>query len=80
MVRQVGHFYSAVYSCQGYKVRFFGCTALVTQLLEAREDRQLQRWLKQFEKQNLLVLDELGYVPFSKTGAELLHGTGGESP
>jgi DNA replication protein DnaC len=58
--------------CQGYKVRFFGCTALVTQLLEAREDRQLQRWLKQFEKQNLLILDELGYVPFSKAGSELL--------
>jgi len=58
--------------CQGYKVRFFGCTALVTQLLEAKEDRQLQRWLTQFEKQNLLVLDELGYVPFSKAGSELL--------
>ena len=58
--------------CQGYKVRFFGCTALVTKLLEAQEDRQLQRWLKQFEKQNLLVLDELGYVPFSKAGSELL--------
>jgi DNA replication protein DnaC len=58
--------------CRGYKVRFFGCTALVTQLLEAKEDRQLQRWLKQFEKQNLLVLDELGYVPFSKAGSELL--------
>jgi len=58
--------------CQSYKVRFFGCTSLVTQLLEAREDRQLQRWLKQFEKQNLLILDELGYVPFSKAGSELL--------
>jgi DNA replication protein DnaC len=46
--------------CQGYKVRFFGCTALVTQLLEAREDRQLQRLLNQFEKQDLLILDELG--------------------
>ena len=57
--------------CQGYKVRFFGYTALVTQLLEAYEDRQLQRWLKQYEKQNLLVLDEHGYVPFSKTGFEL---------
>ena len=44
----------------------------MTQLLEAKEDRQLQRWLKQFEKQNLLVLDELGYVPFSKAGSELL--------
>jgi len=58
--------------CQGYKVRFFGCTALVTQLLEAREDRQLQRMLGQLEKQNLLILDELGYVPFSKAGSELL--------
>ncbi len=58
--------------CQGYKVRFFGCTALVTLLLEAREDRQLQRLLSQLEKQHLLILDELGYVPFSKAGAELL--------
>ena len=58
--------------CRGYKVRFFGCTALVTQLLEAREDRQLQRLLTQLQKQDLLILDELGYVPFSKTGAELL--------
>ncbi len=46
--------------------------ALVTQLLEAREDRQLQRLLKQFEKQDLLILDELGCVPFSKPGSELL--------
>ena len=58
--------------CQGYKVRFFGCTALVTQLLEAREDKQLQRLLKQLEKLDLLILDELGYVPFSKAGSELL--------
>ena len=58
--------------CQGYKVRFFGCTDLVTQLLEAREDRQLQRMLNQLEKQHLLILDELGYVPFSKAGSELL--------
>lgn len=58
--------------CQGYKVRFFGCTALVTQLLEAREDRQLQRMLTQLQKQDLLILDELGYVPFSKAGSELL--------
>ena len=47
-------------------------TALVTQLLEAREDRQLQRLLTQLQKQDLLILDELGYVPFSKAGSELL--------
>ena len=58
--------------CHGYKVRFFGCTSLVTQLLEAREDRQLQRLLNQFEKHHLLILDELGYVPFGKAGSELL--------
>jgi DNA replication protein DnaC len=58
--------------CQGYKVRFFGCTVLVTQLLEAREDEQLQRLLKQLEKQDLLILDELSYIPFSKAGSELL--------
>ena len=58
--------------CQGYKVRLFSCTALVTLLLEATEDRQLQKLLTQLEKQHLLILDELGYVPFSKTGSELL--------
>jgi DNA replication protein DnaC len=57
---------------QGRKVRFFTTTGLVTALLEAREDRQLQRMLKQLDRQDLLVLDELGYVPFSKAGAELL--------
>ncbi len=41
-------------------------------MLEAREDRQLQRLMTQLEKHNLLILDELGYVPFSKAGSELL--------
>lgn len=59
--------------CQmGFTVRFFGVTALVTQLLERREGRQLERFFKQLERSDLLVLDELGYVPFSKLGAELL--------
>ena len=57
---------------QGKRVRFFTVTALVTQLLEAREERQLQRFLARMEKQHLLVLDEFGYVPFTKAGAELL--------
>jgi len=59
--------------CQmGFKVRFFGVTGLVTQLLERREERQLERFFKQLDRLDLLVLDELGYVPFSKPGAELL--------
>jgi DNA replication protein DnaC len=57
---------------QGKKVRFATTTALVTELLEARESRALSRLQKQLERLDLLVLDELGYVPFSKTGAELL--------
>lgn len=57
---------------EGRAVRFFGVTSLVTQLLEAREDRRLERMLKQLGRQDLLILDELGYVPFTKAGAELL--------
>jgi DNA replication protein DnaC len=57
---------------QGKRVRFYTTTGLVTQLLEAREERTLQRLQKQLERQDLLLLDELGYVPFSKAGAELL--------
>jgi len=57
---------------QGKRVRFITTTALVTQLLEMRENRTLQRLQKQLERLDLLILDELGYVPFSKTGAELL--------
>ena len=57
---------------QGRRVRFFTVTGLVTHLLECREDRSLERFHKQLERQHLLILDELGYVPFSKAGAELL--------
>ena len=57
---------------QGKRVRFFSLTALVTQLLESREDRQLERFLTRLELLLLLILDEFGYVPFSKAGAELL--------
>ena len=37
-----------------------------------REERRLERTLAQLQRQHLLILDELGYVPFSKTSAELL--------
>jgi DNA replication protein DnaC len=57
---------------QGHKTRFYTATGLVTELLECREERRLQRLQKQLDRLQLLVLDELGYVPFSKTGAELL--------
>ncbi len=56
---------------QGRHVRFFTVTGLVTQLLERREDRQLERFHKQLERCHLVVLDELGYIPCSKAAAEL---------
>jgi DNA replication protein DnaC len=63
----------AVEACsQGKRVRFYRVTELVTQLLEAREERQLSRIRGQLSKLDLLVLDELGYVPMGKAGAELL--------
>lgn len=57
---------------RGKRVRFFRVTELITQLLEAKEERQLLRYRQQLKKLDLLILDELGYVPASKAGAELL--------
>ena len=57
---------------RGKRVRFCQITELVTELIEAREERQLIRLKKQLAKLDLLILDELGYVPTSKLGAELL--------
>jgi DNA replication protein DnaC len=57
---------------RGKRVRFYRVTELVTQLLEAREERHLGRLKSQLAKLDLLILDELGYVPASKAGAELL--------
>jgi DNA replication protein DnaC len=57
---------------RGKRVRFCRVTELATQLLEAREERVLVRVKSQLSKLDLLVLDELGYVPASKLGAELL--------
>jgi DNA replication protein DnaC len=57
---------------EGKRVRFVRVTELITLLLEAREDRELSRLRKQLSRLDLLILDELGYVPASKVGAELL--------
>jgi DNA replication protein DnaC len=57
---------------QGKRVHFWKVIELVTKLLEAREERQLIRLKTQLAKVDLLILDELGYVPTSKAGAELL--------
>ena len=60
-------------ACQkGRKVRFTTAAALVHELIEAVDERRLQRLQKQLVSQDLLIIDELGFVPLSKTGAELL--------
>ena len=57
---------------QGKRVRFWRVTELITTLREADDDRHLLRLRGHLAKLDLLVLDELGYVPASKAGAELL--------
>ncbi len=60
-------------ACQrGLKVRFTTAAALVHELVEAVDERRLQRLQKTLASQDLLIIDELGFVPLSKTGAELL--------
>ncbi|MED3087836.1 IS21-like element helper ATPase IstB, partial [Bacillus toyonensis] len=57
---------------QGYQVKFFRVADLVSLLEEALKQGNLTRIKKQIEACDLLILDELGYVPFQKQGAELL--------
>jgi DNA replication protein DnaC len=57
---------------QGKRVRFWRVTELITTLREADQERQLLRLRSQLTKLDLLILDEFGYVPTSKAGAELL--------
>jgi len=57
---------------QGFRTRFVTGCGLVNELVEAQAERDLSRVLKRYAGYDLLIVDELGYVPFSKTGAELL--------
>ena len=60
-------------ACQrGHRVRFTTAAALVSELIEARDEKKLLRFQKQIAAYELLIVDELGFVPLSKTGAELL--------
>jgi DNA replication protein DnaC len=63
-------------ACQcGHRVRFTTAAALLSELIEARDDKHLLRFQKQLAAFELPIVDELGYVPLSKTGAELLFET-----
>ena len=57
---------------QGKRVRFLTAAALVTRLEEAQKQYQLDKALAQLERVELLICDELGYLSFSRAGAELL--------
>ena len=60
-------------ACQkGLSVGFNTAASLVNELLEARDEKRLLRLQRQLATYKLLIIDELGYVPFSQTGAELL--------
>lgn len=57
---------------QGRKVRFYNAAGLVNDLIKAQQEYQLSRLMTQIGKQELIVLDELGFIPFTSTGAQLL--------
>jgi len=57
---------------QCHRVRFYNAAALVNELSAAQEQQRLPKFLATTLKQDLIVLDELGYIPFSATGAQLL--------
>jgi DNA replication protein DnaC len=60
-------------ACQrGLSVGFATAAALVHELLEARDEKRLLRLQRQLIGYKLLIIDELGFVPLSKSGAELL--------
>ena len=60
-------------ACQrGVSVGFTTAAALVHELMEARDERRLLNLQRQLSRLNLLIIDELGFVPLSTTGAELL--------
>jgi DNA replication protein DnaC len=60
-------------ACQrGFSVVFTTAAGLVHQLMEARDEKRLLRLQRELQAARLLIIDELGYVPLSPTGAELL--------
>jgi len=59
---------------QGYKVRFYTAAGLINELVEAQETHRLRRLETHLERYHLVILDELGFVPFSQSGAQMLFG------
>lgn len=59
---------------RGKRVKFFTAAGLATAYAEAREERAVQRLERHIENRDLIVVDELGYVPLGQNGAENLFG------
>jgi DNA replication protein DnaC len=57
---------------QGMKVRFYNAAALVNELVLAQEEHRLSKFLSRLLTHRLIVLDELGFIPFSANGAHLI--------
>ena len=57
---------------QGVRTRFVTGAGLVNELIEARSERAVGRIIQKMSRFGLLILDELGYVPFSREGSQLL--------
>ena len=57
---------------QGRHVRFFRTAALVNQLMDAKAEGNLKRFLKQLDRVELLICDEWGFIPFEREGSQLL--------
>jgi DNA replication protein DnaC len=57
---------------QGKRVRFYNAAGLVNDLLVAQNDLRLSRFMAQFAKHEVMVLDEFGFIPFTASGAQLL--------
>ena len=57
---------------QGHRVRFYNAAALVNELIQAQNEHQLSKFLAMALRHRLIVLDELGFIPFSSTGAQLI--------
>ena len=57
---------------QGHRVRFYNAAGLVNDLIQAQSEHRLPKFLAAALRHRLIVLDELGFIPFSAIGAQLI--------
>ena len=63
---------------QGYRVKFISAAALVTELVEAQSTEVLGRLIRRYARVDVLIIDELAYIPLQRSDAELLFRVLGE--